>query len=121
MFKINFYFSIEENIESRSYPNLCLSGEGESNINPDFKEYFDESQFESNKKYNDDITINEAVSESLNIDNEEKRKLEKSQNAEIEIESALLELIVKLSNKNLLYDMDLSEETLNTISKFKSD
>jgi len=111
----------EEKLIAKSSPNLCFNGEERSNTNAEFKEYFNESQFESNKKFSDDITINEAVSESINIDNEEKRKLEKSQNAEIEIESALLELIVKLSNKNLLFEMDLSEETLNTISKFKSD
>lgn len=77
---------------------------------------------EVNKKSNDEIIgINEAILESVDFENEEKRKTENNNNTEFEIESALLELIVKLTNKNLIYDLDLSDETLNTISKFKAD
>ncbi len=100
---------------------MIYNTEVESNNYREYKEYISESQIESNKKINDYITINETVSDCINFDDEDKRKLEKNESTEIEIESALLELIVKLSNKNLLFDMDLSEETLNTISKFKAD
>jgi len=104
-----------------------LSNNSEAEENPnadkDNKEFFNYSQplNETNKKSNDEIIINEAISETIHFEIEEKRKSEKSHNTEVEMESALLELIVKLSNKNIIFDLDLSVETMNTISKFKAD
>lgn len=102
------------------------NGEAEENGSEEPKENFVDklNSNNNNARSNDELTINEAISEIENFENEEKRKLEKSQistNTEVEIESALLELIVKLSNKNLIYELDLTEETLNTINKFKAD
>jgi len=102
---------------------LLSKCEAEENENAEFKEFLDEPKplRETTRKSNDEIMIDEAISEGINSENEEKRKSEKSNNTEGEIESALLELIVKLSNRNLIYDLDLTEETLNTINKFKAD
>lgn len=77
---------------------------------------------ESPKVYNID-TLYE--NKEIYTENKENLTIQVEKNEESlnqnEIESALLELIVKLSNKNIIYEMDLSEETLNTISKFKSE
>jgi hypothetical protein len=62
-----------------------------------------EDFFEENNNNNDIIDYNEEKGKENNFEN------------------ALLEMIVKLSNKNLLYDLDLSEETTKIIDKFKSD
>lgn len=77
-----------------------------------------------NKKVYDEILTQNCLFENIVDEPDDNNvQLDKSgySNKESAVESALFELIIKLTAKNIITELDLSEETMNTISKFRVD